>query len=567
MGSWTIGTLLDTAAGYLKEKGSSSPRLDAELLLADTLQVERIHLYTQHDRPLAPEEVATYRGLIARRAGHEPVAYIRGRAHFRHLCLGVGPSVLIPRPETEELVDLALATLRLRPPWGDLPEREARRRASEPAPTSAQVPAAGEAAPHAAPGARGPVAPASSAGPPLIVDVGTGSGAIALALAQEAGVRVLAVDQSAEALAVARGNATALGFVDRVTFREGDLLAGIGDRSLALVVSNPPYVRSGDISSLAADIRLFEPVAALDGGPDGLEVYGRLLPEAARALRAGGTLLLEVGEDQAEAVAGLARNAGFVRVVMHKDLSRKDRMIEATLPGAPFVTAEELGEQEAAAMREALDAGAVIGVPTDTVYGIAARWDSPAGVRRLFAAKQRAPEQPVAVLFASVDAVAAALPDLDPAAARVLAALLPGPYTFVVATAVPRPERVGTPDSLGIRVPDHAALLRLLAMTGLPLAATSANLSGLPDAATAAQVDPLVLAHCSVAVVSAPGRAPRAGSAGDGRAADKGQHEGASGRASTVVDLRPLAHGREPAILREGAVSAQDVLERVAALG
>jgi L-threonylcarbamoyladenylate synthase len=222
-------------------------------------------------------------------------------------------------------------------------------------------------------------------------------------------------------------------------------------------------------------------------------------------------------------------------------------MVEATLPGAPALAPEDLGEVEAWALRVALDAGAVIGMPTDTVYGLAARWDLAAGIRRLFAAKQRSPEQPVAVLFASVDAVKAALPDLDPATARVLAALLPGPYTFVVATSVARPDRVGTPDSLGVRIPDHADLLRLLATIDVPLAATSANVTGLPDAATAAQVDPVVLAHCSLAVV------PGAGSAG------------VAGIASTVVDLRPLAGGAEPVVLREGAVSRDEMLGRIRA--
>ena len=511
MESWTIGRLLETAGGYLKGKGSLSARLDAELLLADTLRLERIDLYTQHERPLTPQEVASYRALVARRANREPVAYIRGRVHFRHLSLEVRPGVLIPRPETEELVDLALATLRRRPPWGDLPDR--------PAPLEI----------------------------PTIADVGTGSGAIALSLAQEAGVRVLAVDDSAEALAVAAENARSLGLDGRVTLRQGDLLAGIADAALHMVVSNPPYVRSGDIASLAPDIRLFEPVAALDGGPDGLDVYRRLVPDAARALRPGGTLLLEVGEDQAGAVSDLAVAAGFVHVSVHKDLSRKDRMVEATLPGAPASAPGDLGEAEARALRAALDAGAVVGVPTDTVYGLAARWDLAAGIRRLFAAKQRSGEQPVAVLFPSVDAVAAALPDLDPLAARVLAALLPGPYTFVVATSVPRPDHVGTPDSLGIRIPDHPDLLRLLAAIGVPLAATSANIAGLPDAAVAEQVDPLVLAHCSLAIVPATGAAR------------------AAGVASTVVDLRPLADGGAPVVLREGAVSQEEVTSRVRA--
>jgi release factor-specific protein-(glutamine-N5) methyltransferase/tRNA threonylcarbamoyl adenosine modification protein (Sua5/YciO/YrdC/YwlC family) len=421
--------------------------------------------------------------------------------------LDVGPGVLIPRPETEELVDLALQTLRLRPAWGQ-PEQ-------------------------------------AGTGAPTIVDVGTGSGAIALSLAQEAGVRVLAVDASREALAVAAANAEALGLSDLLELREGDLLAGVADGSLDLVVSNPPYVRAGDIPGLEPDVRLFEPVAALDGGPDGLDVYRRLVPEAARALRPGGALLLEVGEDQAADVGGLALDAGFALVAVHKDMSRKERMVEAILPGAPFLTVSDLDGAAAQTLRRALDAGAIIGLPTDTVYGIAAKWDSNAGTRRLFMAKQRSPEQPVQVLFPSVEAIKTALPDLDPAASRVLEALLPRPYTFIVGTEAPRPDHVGTPDSLGVRMPDQPDLLRLLAAVGVPVAATSANVTGRPAPATAAEADPLVLAHCSVAIV------PESGS------------PAAGGIASTVVDLRPLQAGAEPLVLREGAVAGEEVARRI----
>jgi len=525
--TWTIGKLLETAAGYLKDKGSSSARLDAELLLADSLDLERIALYTQYDRPLTPEEVAAFRALVARRAAREPVAYIRGKAYFRHLCLEVRPGVLIPRPETEELVDLALQTLRLRPAWGGLTEH------------SAEPKVASDAAMGA--GLGGPAA----AAPAAIVDAGTGSGAIALSLAQEAGVPVLAVDASREALAVAAANAEVLGLDELVEFREADLLEGVADGSLDLVLSNPPYVRSGDMAGLQPEIRLFEPVGALDGGPDGLDVYRRLVPAAARALRPGGTLLLEVGEDQAADVSQLAVDAGFVLVDVHKDLSRKDRMVQAVLPGALTLKVSDLSGAAAQALRCALDAGAAIALPTDTVYGIAARWDSSAGVRRLFAAKQRSPEQPLQVLFASVEAVKSALPDLDQTAAGVLATLLPGPYTFVVATGVPRPDLVGTPDSLGVRVPAQPDLLRLLAVIDVPVAATSANITGLPAPGTVSEVDPLVLAHCSVAIV------PETGSSS------------AAGTASTVVDLRPLAAGMDPVVLREGEVAEEEVLRLI----
>jgi release factor glutamine methyltransferase len=503
---WTIATLLETAAGYLRSKGSSSPRLDAELLLAEILGLERIHLYTGFDRPLAAGEVDRFRALIARRAAHEPVAYILGRAHFRRLELEVGPAVLIPRPETEELVEAALDLLRRRPPW---------RERSSPA--------------------------------CLIADVGTGSGAIALSLAQEGSYPVLATDIQAEALAVAARNGAAVGVEALVELKQTDLLAEVPDASLHLVVSNPPYVTSGDMATLAPDIRMFEPETALEGGPDGLAVIRCLLPEAARVLRPGGSLLLEVGDGQAEAVAGLAVAAGFCAVTVRKDMSRKERIVEATLPGVTVMVVADLDAADKAALVGALDAGAVIGVPTDTVYGLAARWDSRVGVAALFAAKGRPPEQPVAVLFPSVEAVKAALPDLESNAAKVMEALLPGPFTFVVTTTVPRPDLVGTVDSLGVRVPDRPELLGLMTALATPLAATSANRSGEKDVAGLADVDPAVLSYCSVAFAFMPG-------------------DQAVGAASTVVDLRPLASGGAPLILREGAVRGRELLERIAAL-
>jgi L-threonylcarbamoyladenylate synthase len=243
-----------------------------------------------------------------------------------------------------------------------------------------------------------------------------------------------------------------------------------------------------------------------------------------------------------------------VAVGMHKDMSGKDRILEATLPGAFRLPTENLDETTQTALAAALREGAVIGVPTDTVYGLAARWDSAAGVRGLFVAKGRAEEQIIAVVFASVGDVEAALADLDSAAARVIEALLPGPYTFIVKTEVPRVPLVGTADSLGVRVPDHAALLSIVAALGTPLALTSANLTGEKDAATVDDVDLRVLAYCSAAF--APAGAP-----------DSGAPAGASGVASTIVDLRPLTEGAAPVVLREGPVSGAEVLERIASLG
>lgn len=521
MDRWTIGGVLDAATRYLHRNLSSSPRLDAELLLAQILGLERAELRAESDREVGPCAVDAYNGLVARRGGHEPVAYILGRAYFRHLCLKVTPAVLIPRPETEELVEKALQSLRRKPPWGGL----------------------------AAPAVTQPLATAR----PLVADIGTGSGAIALSIAQESELPVLAIDSHKAALDVAVANAAAAGLDGLVDFRKADLLSGVPAGSLHLVVSNPPYIASNELSALDPDVRLFEPAFALDGGPDGLDVYRRLLPGAARALRPGGTLLLEVGHDQAGAVSGLAREAGFVLVLVHKDLSQKERIVEAVLPGAVRLAREELDATTVAALRTALDDGEVIGVPTDTVYGLAARWDSPAGIQALFAAKGRPPAQPVAVMFSSVEAMRRELPDLSAGASTVLSGLLPGPYTFIVRTAVKRPELVGTPESLGVRVPAHSGLLELLGRLEVPVAATSANLSGEKDAPTLDEVDPLVLAHCSAALELAGGPAAVAS------ATERSP-------ASTVVDLRPLDAGGAPVVLREGAVSAEDILERITRL-
>jgi tRNA threonylcarbamoyl adenosine modification protein (Sua5/YciO/YrdC/YwlC family) len=349
-------------------------------------------------------------------------------------------------------------------------------------------------------------------------------------------------------VAVAGRNREALGLTGLVELCTDDLLAGVPAASLRLVVSNPPYIRSADIAGLAPDVRDYEPAMALDGGADGLDVYRRLLPEAARVLLPGGTVLVEVGDGQAQAVADLAAAAGLGAIEIHKDLSGKCRIVEAARPGAKVLLMEELSGAEIDALAAALRAGGAVGLPTDTVYGIAAAWDSREGVRRLFLAKGRAEVQPVAVLFPSVQAVRERLPDLDVRSAQVLEALLPGPFTFVVRTAVPRPSLVGTEDSLGVRVPDHPPLLRLLEALDIAVAATSANPSGQSPAATLEEVAPDVLAHCSVAL-------------GTGEAVEVQR------TASTVVDLRPLATGDQPRVLREGAVRGEEVLARIASLG
>jgi release factor glutamine methyltransferase len=253
----------------LAAAGCETPRLDAEVLLAAAMGADRAVLISDPGRGLDPGEARTFQHYARRRSQREPVAYILGRKGFRRLELAVDPRVLIPRPETEHVVEAALA-----------------------------LPA----------GAR-------------VVDVGTGSGAIALALADERpDLEVLGTDASAGALAVARGNAARLGLP--VEFLEGDLLAPVEGRVDA-VVSNPPYVRAGE--RLAPEITRFEPADALYAGPDGLEVYRRLVPAAAAA----SFVALEVGDGQAAAVSALLRDAGFASIDVGADLAGIERVVVA----------------------------------------------------------------------------------------------------------------------------------------------------------------------------------------------------------------------------------------------
>jgi len=248
---WTIGRLLDWTAKFLVQKGSESPRLDAEVLLADVLKCERISLYTRYDEEASEESRQRYKDLIRRRIEGCPVAYLAGRKEFFSLKFEVNPSVLIPRPDTECVV---IECLRL------------------------------------AKGMTGP----------RIVDIGTGSGAIAVVLAkQHQSAKVTATDVSPDALAIASRNAEKHGVSSRIRFVQGDLLAPFpADEQFDLIVSNPPYIPHDDIARLPAGVRDYEPHTALDGGPDGFEVFERLIEQARNHLAPGGRLVLEIGSPQ-----------------------------------------------------------------------------------------------------------------------------------------------------------------------------------------------------------------------------------------------------------------------------
>jgi release factor glutamine methyltransferase len=277
-----IASLLALGAARLGEAGLDSARHDAEELLAAVVGTDRLTLYVEQGRPVDAEAAARYRELLDRRAGREPIQYILGWEEFRGLRLTVTPDVLIPRPETEGLVERALELLT---------------------------------------GHHGAV----------VADVGTGSGAIACALAAaRPDLELLAVDQSLGALAVASENVRALGLASRVRLVAGDLfgpLASLGG-SLDMVVANPPYLPAMTLASLPAEVARFEPRLALDGGPDGMRVLRRLIAETPAFLRPGGWLVMEIGEEQAGALASLMAAEGFSTIGARRDLRGVERYIE-----------------------------------------------------------------------------------------------------------------------------------------------------------------------------------------------------------------------------------------------
>ncbi|MFO0573321.1 MAG: HemK/PrmC family methyltransferase [Polyangia bacterium] len=370
---WTIRRVLTWTQQHFAARRIPSPRLDAELLLAHCLGKPRVALYTHYDQPLEPSELERFRGLIRRRVAGEPVAYLIGQKEFYGLPLRVSAAVLIPRPETEHLVEEALrllaalappARLEAVPQSPDAPdETDSPTTTDSPGATDAAATAAGapglelqtqatpgleltvhydppaaEAASEDTSAAAEPVAArpepdaaTTAAGGPVVVDVGTGSGAVALALKHSRReLRVLAIDRSPEALAVAADNAARLDLA--VEFLEGDLLAPLpADVRPDVIVANLPYIPTAEIAGLMPEVRS-EPHAALDGGPDGLELIRRLVRQAAERLQPGGALLLELGQGQAPAVEELLHAAGFVGCARHTDLAGIERVVTGRRP-------------------------------------------------------------------------------------------------------------------------------------------------------------------------------------------------------------------------------------------
>jgi release factor glutamine methyltransferase len=285
---WTARRLIEWTAEHFTKSGIESPRLDAEVLLGHALQKDRMWLYLHHDDPVPADALAIYRELVKKRADRIPVAYLTGAREFYALPFRVTPDVLIPRPDTEDLVKAALSRL---------------------------------------------VAPTD--GSPLrVADIGTGSGAIAISLAKEWAPRpieITAVDISREALAVARENASDLEVEAGISFCEGDVFDGLaaGARFHG-VVSNPPYIPSGDLDDLQAEVARHEPRLALDGGADGLDIIRRLVAQAPDFIEPGGFLALEVGIEQAQVVSSLISETGaYGDVEILRDLGDVERVVLA----------------------------------------------------------------------------------------------------------------------------------------------------------------------------------------------------------------------------------------------
>lgn len=284
---WTVSELLQWTCERFTRAGLDEPRVDAEHLLSQALGVARMQIYLRFDQVVAEPARATLRDLIRRRLAREPVAYIAGRRGFHALGLDltVDRRVLIPRPETEHLVDWLLEGL--------------------------------------------PFAPA----PIYVRDVGTGSGAIALAIKHaRRDAHVTASDRSPDALAVARDNATRLGL--DVTFLTADLLGDPPEHPYDAIAANLPYIPSADLPGLQPEVRDFEPQLALDGGPDGLDLVRRLVSAAARPgfLTPGGRLLLEIGEGQADATRDLLLAHDYTDVAARRDLAGIERILAGTRP-------------------------------------------------------------------------------------------------------------------------------------------------------------------------------------------------------------------------------------------
>jgi release factor glutamine methyltransferase len=285
MSDWTIQKLLNWITDYLTQRNVDAPRLSAELLLSHVLGLKRIELYTQYNQPVAQEQLDQLRGLVKRAGQHEPVAYLVGRTEFYSMEFDVTPDCLIPRPETELLVQRAIEFLRKR------------------------------------------------TGPQLVCDLCTGCGVIAVAIARNVpDAKIIATDISESALGVAAQNVEKHKLQERVELRRGDLFEPLVAQLdlFDVIACNPPYVSAAEYEALEKNVKDYEPRLALHAGADGLDFYRRIAGKVDGYLKPDGVLLLEIGYQQGEAVRELFERSGlFAEVRTEKDINRNDRIIVA----------------------------------------------------------------------------------------------------------------------------------------------------------------------------------------------------------------------------------------------
>ena len=460
------------AAERLEQAGVPDPAASAEVLLSELLGIGRGEIALR-EGPLPDEQAALYGAWISRRLEREPVQRILGYAYFRNLKLNLNEDTLIPRPDTESVVDLALERVDLR-------------------------------------------------GSCRVLDVGTGSGAIAISIAQERPLcEVHATDISEAALEISRRNAQQ----NRATvhFHRADVASGLGslDGTVDLLVSNPPYV--DELSAerrLAPEVREWDPPAALYSGSDELAFFRRIFAETPPLLADGADVVLEIGDEQAEAVLDLGRRAGFVPLGTRPDLA-----------GTPRAVLLRWGAMKGGAspteVAEALRGGKVALVPTETVVGLVA---AEIGLPRILEIKGRDANKPVALLCTSAEEAFALAAGVPPLARRLASLYWPGPLTLVL-------DRAGG-GTIGVRVPEGPTVRAVLEAYGGPLYATSANRSGEAAPKGLEDVDPEMPEAVDLIVEGEPG----------------------TGKASAVVDLS----GGQVRLLRATEDLSEERLARLA---
>ena len=311
---WTIIKILQWTTSYFKSNGIDSPRATAEILLAHTLGLKRIDLYLRHDQPLNRSELDLFKSLIRKRTNKEPVSYIVGCKEFWSMELEVTQDVLIPRPETECLVEEALSGLTKQHPCNPNPDKRGKE-------------------------VYGIISCRKNAEnnlllPKRILEMGTGSGAVILAIAsQKPGHLYFASDISIKAAGIANKNAKRLSFDNEISFFCGNWFLPLREKDnfFDIIISNPPYIRKNDIGDLQPEINRFEPIEALDGGEDGLEHIRHIIEHAHQFLNNEGNLLLEIGHDQKDSVEKIIIETGkYKRAYFRKDYSGFDRVVCAT---------------------------------------------------------------------------------------------------------------------------------------------------------------------------------------------------------------------------------------------